>query len=51
MTGRNYIIVVDDEAPTREMLGEYLGMQGFDVTLCDGGRSLRQAIDARMPEI
>ena len=51
MTGRNHIIVVDDEAPTREMLGEYLGMQGFDVTLCDGGRSLRQAIDVRMPDL
>ncbi|HET7679537.1 MAG TPA: response regulator [Xanthobacteraceae bacterium] len=51
MTARNYIIVVDDEAPTREMLGEYLGMQGFDVRLCDGGRSLRQAIEARMPDL
>jgi two-component system, OmpR family, response regulator len=51
MTARNYIIVVDDEAPTREMVGEYLGMQGFDVGLCDGGRSLRQAIDARMPDL
>jgi DNA-binding response OmpR family regulator len=51
MTARNYIIVVDDEAPTREMIGEYLGMQGFDVRLCDGGRSLRQAIDVRMPDL
>ena len=51
MTARNYVIVVDDEAPTREMLGEYLGMQGFDVTLCDGGRSLRAAIDVRMPDL
>ena len=51
MTTRNYIIVVDDEAPTREMLGEYLGMQGFDVTLCDGGRSLRQAIEVRVPDL
>jgi two-component system OmpR family response regulator len=51
MTGRNYIIVVDDEAPTREMVGEYLGMQGFDVTMCDGGRSLRKAIDVRKPDL
>ena len=51
MTTRNYIIVVDDEAPTREMIGEYLGMQGFDVQLCDGGRSLRQAINVRMPDL
>ncbi len=51
MTARNYIIVVDDEAPTREMIGEYLGMQGFDVELCDGGGSLRQAINVRMPDL
>ena len=51
MTARNYIIVVDDEAPTREMLGDYLRMQGFDVQLCDGGGSLRQAINVRMPDL
>ena len=51
MTARNYIIVVDDEAPTREMIGEYLGMQGFDVQLCDSGGSLRQAINKRMPDL
>ena len=51
MTTRNYIVVVDDEAPTREMIGEYLGMQGFDVQLCDGGRSLRQAMNVRMPDL
>jgi len=51
MTTRSYIIVVDDEAPAREMIGEYLQMQGFEVRLCDGGRSLRQAIDARMPDL
>jgi two-component system, OmpR family, response regulator len=51
MTARNYIIVVDDEAPTREMIGEYLGMQGFDVQLCDSGRSLRQAINVRVPDL
>ena len=51
MTARNYIVVVDDEAPTREMLGDYLRMQGFDVQLCDGGGSLRQAINVRMPDL
>jgi len=51
MTARHYIIVVDDEAPAREMIGEYLEMQGFDIRLCDGGRSLRQAIEVRMPDL
>ena len=36
-----HIIVVDDEAPAREMVGDYLRLHGFEVTLCDGGASLR----------
>jgi two-component system, OmpR family, response regulator len=54
------IAVVDDEQPAREMVGDYLRMHGFEVTLCDGGRSLRQCIarqrldlivlDLNMPE-
>jgi two-component system OmpR family response regulator len=51
MTARSYIIVVDDEAPAREMIGEYLQMQGFDVTMCDGGRSLRKALEVRLPDL
>ncbi len=40
-----HIVVVDDEAPAREMVGDYLRLHGFEVTLCDGGASLRQHID------
>ena len=42
MTQNPHIIIVDDEAPAREMVGDYLKMHGFDVTLCDGGKSLRE---------
>ena len=45
MTQSQHIIIVDDEAPAREMVGEYLKMHGFTVTLCDGGKTLREAID------
>ncbi|WP_375457644.1 response regulator [uncultured Enterovirga sp.] len=45
------IFVVDDEAPAREMVGDYLKMHGFAVTLCDGGRTLRQAIEGAMPDL
>ena len=38
MTQSQHIIIVDDEAPAREMVGEYLKMHGFTVTLCDGGK-------------
>src|ERR1700752_873483 len=46
MTKSQHIIIVDDEAPAREMVGDYLKMHGFTVTLCDGGKSLRGAIEA-----
>src|SRR6516164_6884304 len=45
MTQSQHIIIVDDEAPAREMVGDYLKMHGFTVTLCDGGNSLRSAIE------
>src|SRR5260370_32069443 len=49
MTQSPHIIIVDDEAPAREMVGDYLKMHGFAVTLCDGGKSLREAIAAGEP--
>jgi len=51
MSQQPHIIVVDDEAPAREMVGDYLKMHGFTVTLCDGGKSLRAEIDTRVPDL
>jgi two-component system OmpR family response regulator len=51
MTQNQHIIIVDDEAPAREMVGEYLKMHGFAVTLCDGGKALRAAIAASVPDL
>jgi two-component system OmpR family response regulator len=51
MTQSPHIIIVDDEAPAREMVGEYLKMHGFAVTLCDGGKSLRSAIEVNVPDL
>jgi two-component system, OmpR family, response regulator len=51
MSQNPHIIIVDDEAPAREMVGEYLKMHGFAVTLCDGGKSLRTAIDSNVPDL
>jgi DNA-binding response OmpR family regulator len=45
------IVVVDDEAAAREMIGDYLGMHGFEVTLCDGGRALRAELARGVPEL
>lgn len=51
MSSAQHIIVVDDELPAREMVGDYLRMHGFDVTLCDGGTSLRAAVTQKMPDL
>jgi two-component system OmpR family response regulator len=46
-----HIVVVDDEADARVMVGDYLRMHGFDVALCDGGRALRSHILQRTPDL
>jgi DNA-binding response OmpR family regulator len=51
MTAGQHIFVVDDEMAAREMVGDYLKMHGFEVTLCDGGTSLRRAMGERTPDL
>ena len=51
MSQSPHIVIVDDEAPAREMVGDYLKMHGFAVTLCDGGKSLRGAIENNVPDL
>ena len=46
-----HIMVVDDEASTRDMVGDYLRMHGFRPTLCDGGASLRAAFAKEQPDL
>ncbi len=51
MRGQSHIAVVDDEAEAREMIGDYLSLHGFRVSLCDGGRSLRHLISRDEPDL
>src|SRR6266508_3173014 len=51
MTPAQHIVVVDDEQPAREMVGDYLRMHGFSVSLCDGGASLRKTIAQQLPDL
>jgi two-component system, OmpR family, response regulator len=51
MSQSQHIFVVDDEAAARDMIGDYLKMHGFSVTLCDGGPSLRQALGSQAPDL
>jgi DNA-binding response OmpR family regulator len=51
MTDAQHIIVVDDEAAAREMIGDYLRLHGFEVTLADGGAALRTELTRRTPAL
>jgi two-component system, OmpR family, response regulator len=51
MSQVQHIAVVDDEKPARDMVGDYLRMHGFSVSLCEGGASLRQSIAQQMPDL
>jgi len=51
MSTTQHIIVFDDELAAREMVGDYLKMHGFEVTLCDGGASLRDAMADAAPDL
>nr|WP_244470651.1 response regulator [Microvirga massiliensis] len=51
MNGGPHIVVVDDEPAARDMVGDYLKMHGFEVTLCDGGASLRKSMVDRQPDL
>src|SRR5258705_5247799 len=51
MSQVQHIVVVDDEQPAREMVGDYLRMHGFSVSLCDGGAGLRKVIAQQTPDL
>jgi class 3 adenylate cyclase len=51
MTGPVHIAVVDDQPEARAMVGDYLGLHGFRVSLCDGGARLRQLVQADPPDL
>src|SRR4030088_2160784 len=51
MVQAQHIVVVDDEQPAAGMVGAYLPMPGFPVSLCDGGASLRKAIAQQVPDL
>jgi two-component system OmpR family response regulator len=51
MSRARHIVVVDDEAAARDMVGDYLRMHGFVVSLCDGGASLRAEIVRQRPDL
>lgn len=51
MSAKAHIIVVDDEPDLREMVGEYLTEQGFDVSLAQSGKELRAIMAKRLANL
>src|SRR3712207_3788438 len=51
MTENQHIVGVDDEAATRDMIGDYLRLHGFAVTTCEGGAALRAAMAKGAPSL
>jgi DNA-binding response OmpR family regulator len=51
MSDTHHIVVVDDEAATRDMIGDYLRLHGFAVTVCEGGAALRAAMAKGAPSL
>ena len=51
MSQAQHIAVVDDEKPARDMVGDYLRMHGFTVSLCEDGASLRQLFARQVPDL
>ena len=49
--GAPCVVVVDDEPDARAMVGDYLRLHGFQVTLCDGGGSLRSHLTTHTPDL
>ena len=45
MQDERHIVVVDDHREIRDLVGKYLGQQGFRVSLADGGLALRRLLD------
>ncbi|WAP70673.1 response regulator [Jiella pelagia] len=45
------IFVVDDEPETRELIGDYLAMNGYSVRLLDGGAAMRKQMETERPDL
>jgi len=51
MAKQDYILIVDDDAEIRGLLGEYLQKQGYRATAVADGKGLRAAMDKSRPDV
>ena len=46
-----HLLVVDDDAEVRELTGEYLRRQGFEVSLAEDGAEMERQMEASSPDL
>jgi two-component system OmpR family response regulator len=51
MERADHVLVVDDDAEIRKLLGEYLQRNGFRVSLATDGKEMRRTIEQTRPDI
>ena len=51
MERADHILVVDDDAEIRKLLGEYLQRNGFRVSLATDGREMRRLLEGSTPDV
>jgi two-component system, OmpR family, response regulator len=51
MERADHVLIVDDDAELRALLGEYLGRNGFRISLAMDGMEMRRALDTSSPDI
>ena len=51
MAERTHIVVVDDEPEICEMLADYLGHAGFEVSTAEDGRAMRRILEERAADL
>ncbi|MGH8682509.1 MAG: response regulator [Burkholderiales bacterium] len=45
------VLIVDDDQEVRDMLTEYLGSHGYEVTQADGGKAMRAELERAVPDV
>lgn len=50
-TGPEHLLIVDDDADIRQLLGDYLRENGYRVTAAADGKGMRTALAAGMPDL
>jgi two-component system OmpR family response regulator len=51
MSANGHVLIVEDDPDIRQMIGDYLGGHGFDVTQTPDGEAMRAALAQRVPDV